>query len=138
MPADSDEGSVHYSGEQSASQSKKRGGSAGDLVRLRSKTVKFKKTFGRTSALHCLSGLITLNSYLFAYPLSDLQRLESVVSTDAGAFQNFDVFTKKSCRMKSRRLPTKMHRPGKNMSSALDSMLDLRARYTGVLLAHAY
>lgn len=92
------------------------------LVGLRSETRESRSVVKETSAPHCLLGWLTLKLHLLDPSVDDLERFESLSSMDTGLFEHFSMLLKKSYKMKSRRLPTRMHETMESLSSAPETV----------------
>lgn len=85
-------------------------------------------TFGQ----HCSSGVFTMKFHLLRHFLHDLERFVSFSSMDAGPSEHFSMLMKKSHRMTSQRLSTRMYETVANMRRSLDSVQRLSREVYGV------
>lgn len=104
----------------------------GELVRLWSEISKLKGVVKKTFALYCSSGLIRLNYHSLNPPVENVTRLERSSSMVARMFGHNHVLMKKSCKMRSRRLLTRMRKTVENMSGALGSVQRFESQVHGV------
>lgn len=89
----------------------------GKLVALRFGFGEFLGTFERLLALPCPFGSHTLEFHVLDRLVEDLERFESIPTTDARPFEHFSVLIKQSYGTTSRRLSTQLHETVQDMSS---------------------
>lgn len=89
---------------------------------MRSKIWKFKSAAEKTFSPHFFSGLLTIKFRLLDHLEDSSGRFGSFSSLRAGAFEHFYVLVKKSHRMTSRRLSTKMHESVEDIKNTLESV----------------
>lgn len=104
-------------------------------MNLRSEIWNFKNAVEVTFAPHCSTGLLKMTFHPSNYPASDLKRFRSLRLSDAGHFSQRDLLTRKSYRMRSRRLSTRLYETVENMSGALNSVQKPEREFCGSLFA---
>lgn len=93
-----------------------------ELIRLRSKTRKFKSAFEKAFGLHCSSDLSRLGLHFLDQLLDELEKLGGLSSMDERPIKSFNELIKNSCKMTSCLLATKLHEIVENIINALDGM----------------
>lgn len=69
----------------------------GERPNFQSEIEKFKCTFQKLLAPHCMSGHYTLKFHLLYKVLEDLQRFGSLSTTDPALLKHYKVLIKQSC-----------------------------------------
>lgn len=75
----------------------------GRVASLRSKNRRFTAIVEKTSALHCLSSLFTLELHLLTHVFKNLESFIILSLTDAAPFEHLKAPIKQSCGMTSER-----------------------------------